>query len=325
MRVEIFLALSIMAIAVSIVVVKEYGGILISNSEASIAQKHVNFSEKDETVHELMFLRNVTNTTGKKASFAEPRLKTSNISGTSIEFVSRHDSLTNKEWWSTNASKNFLKNNLTEIINTYNLSNQSNDITDDGIKIPRLEYKIPGSELHGDGKTTIIITSSLIPSHPSLWIINETISSVSSQLLGLEADFKLIIGVVKKKKNANRPRFRQYLRALQSAFPHAQLVITRRFIGLSLNVKNCLQQVSTEFVYLLQHDMPFSRNHTINHTALIMAARDSNGYPFCVRFNKSPNWFSRINRGPCFFNKTFITYHQPSGLNFTKTAGWSDK
>jgi hypothetical protein len=327
MRVETFAALSILAIAVSILFLKEYGGTLTFYSEDSTVKKKDNSSEHYNSTNEFISFGGVENSTGINESYV---LKYSNVSSSSTgNFAQSSLELSSpKILWSSNSSKNDWNRTAIEVKEDYNISQQISDIVSNATKIHNQGHKIPDTETNRDGKTTVIITSSLIPSHPSLWIINETISSVSSQLLGLEPDFKLIIGVdglVKKKRNPNRARFRQYLRALASAFPNAQLVITRTYIGLSLNVKQCLQHVSTEFVYLLQHDMPFSRNQTINHTALIMASRDSKGVPFCVRFNKSPNWFSRVNRGPCFFDSTFMTYHEPTGLNFTKTAGWSDK
>jgi hypothetical protein len=192
------------------------------------------------------------------------------------------------------------------------------------------EYKIPNNfTTTQDGRTTVLITSNLIPSHPSLWMINETISSISSQLLGLEEDYKLIIGIdglyrkARRRDSDSRIRLQQYIQALSIEYPNATIIAHPRRIGLTSNVQICLQTITTEYMYLLQHDMPFSRMQTINHTALIQVARASQGYPFCVRFNKDPNRHRKMNRGGCFFQSTFLTNH--SGLNFMKTEGWSDK
>jgi hypothetical protein len=183
-----------------------------------------------------------------------------------------------------------------------------------------------------DGKTTVIITSNLIPSHPSLWMINETIASISSQLIGLEEDYKLIISVdglhrkFRRNNKHSRTRLRQYKQALSMAYPNATILSRSQQIGLTLNFQICLESVTTEFVYLLQHDMPFSRKYTISHTALIQVAREeTQGYPFCVRFNKDSNRYRRINRAACFFNSTLLTHSNTTGLDFIKTAVWSDK
>lgn len=187
------------------------------------------------------------------------------------------------------------------------------------------DHRIP-EETAGDGQTTVIVTSNLIPSHPSIWMINETISSVSKHLIGLGSNYRLLLPVDGYKRGVKKPdrkRFYKYLETLEQAYPDATLFINWRSVGLTKNVLTAIHNVTTEFVYLVQHDMPFIAD--INHVGLVAAARATQGYPFNVRFNKVRNIPVGINRGQCWNANTILSHHASSGLYFTKTPSWSDK
>lgn len=192
-------------------------------------------------------------------------------------------------------------------------------------KVESRDFRVPPGP-PGDGRSTVIVTSNLIPSHPSLWMINETITSIPQHLIGLEPDFQLVLAVDGPKrgtKGPDRKRFRAYVAALENTCPHANFRVTWKSAGLTRNVLvGAIQNVSTEFVYLMQHDMPFCC-HPIDHTSLIQAARATNGYPFNVRFNKIQNIPVGINRGKCWASATPLSRYE--ALEFTKTPSWSDK
>lgn len=188
----------------------------------------------------------------------------------------------------------------------------------------------------GDGRTTIIVCSNLIPSHPSIWMINRTIESVHQYLIGLEPDYKLIVtldGVNPTRKlnvtrmAADRLRLDEYVQRLTETFPRVQIVggytINNTYIGLSQNVMAALNVTDTEFMYLVQHDMPFIKE--IQHVALTGMARDvADRYPFNVRFNKNLHLLARKS-GKCFNASHQLSFHHKSGLRFVKTSFWSDK
>lgn len=188
----------------------------------------------------------------------------------------------------------------------------------------------------GDGKTTVIVCSNLIPSHPSIWMINQTIQSVARYVVNLESDYQLIITVdglrptsAATQSDDDALRLDQYVQALYHTFPHVTIVggytTNNTSIGLSRNVKSALNATRTEFIYLLQHDMPFRK--TIQHDGLAGMARSvADQYPFNVRFNKKANLvFGEKKRGACFNAKTQLNYHNATGVHFLKTSGWSDK
>lgn len=67
--------------------------------------------------------------------------------------------------------------------------------------------------------------------------------------------------------------------------------------------------------------MPFIRD--VDHINLIKTMKDYPNDLRIVRFPLNLNRRQRSNKGPCFGMKTAVDY--VNGLNFTKTAGWSDK
>lgn len=182
------------------------------------------------------------------------------------------------------------------------------------------------TEVTRDTGTSIIITSNLIPSHPSIGMINETISSLHF-LHGLSPAAPLIITVDGLKATAtidDHKRLRQYVESLQQTFhqSHITIVASPNFLHLAGNVFKAMDMVTTEFVYVLQHDQPFIRE--VNHTGLIKSMQEYPDYLRIVRFPLRN--IKRINtdkrNGECFGQNTPVDH--VNGLNFTKTPAWSD-
>jgi hypothetical protein len=218
---------------------------------------------------------------------------------------------------------------LTETLSTNNMANNSG--TSQGDDDPKwFTIPPPRNNATRNGRTTVIVTSNLIPTHPSIFMINQTIQSILKYIHGLEKDYDLVITVDGIKRSLrspqNRLRLKQYLRNLRSHYANATVLYPAiRSMGLSRNVLNALQQVHTEYVYLLQHDMPFLRD--INHSLLMETSRAAGSIPFNVRFNLRTN--QRIGpllaHSECWNATTRLSHDQQGNVEFTKTGSWSDK
>ena len=176
------------------------------------------------------------------------------------------------------------------------------------------------------GDTTIVITTSLIPAHPSIQMINDTIQSLY-HLVGLHPEAPIIV-TADFVRNGTSPehtaRFDAFLRnLLQEYGPRISILVASEYRGQSWSMYNAIQFVKTEFMYVLQHDMPFCRD--IDHTNSIKSMKE---YPNNLRMIRFPlHIVEEItglwDRRPCFAKPTPVDY--VNGLNFTKTPGWSDK
>lgn len=175
--------------------------------------------------------------------------------------------------------------------------------------------------------TTIIITSSFIPSHPSLEIIEKTIESLS-YLQGLSKTTPIIItvdGIYKKDRRWDARKSQilaQYSLALKKKYdqePHISILLEATNIRLVGNVQKAMKFVNTEFVYLVQHDMPFIA--PANHTSLIKTFHSHPDEVRLVRFSPRKTLKRRRdNLGLCG-----ETEFEANGIGLSKTHTWSDK
>ena len=150
-------------------------------------------------------------------------------------------------------------------------------------------WESPGTEQQNPAPdTTIIILSSLIPTHPSIQILNETFHSLSI-LNGLPANTPILISVdglpTKKNTPENISRLHKYVKRLRLRFrkdPHVTIINNYEYGHISNSIKVALEIVETKFIYVLQHDFKFV-NH-VNHTALVNAMEEHPNEIQCVRF-----------------------------------------
>ena len=185
-------------------------------------------------------------------------------------------------------------------------------------------------------ETAIIISTHLVPSHPSLSILKETMDSWK-YLSGLPANSQIIITVdgladntstnrksyFLLKSNENENRRQQYIAALKEEFRHREnikIMVNERHGHLGNILKNAVELLDprTEFVYILQQDLPFIRN--INHTAIVKTRREYPEYVRLVRFSHRPNPI--LNKIPCW-NQT-EPVQSVNGIHLHKTSQWSD-
>jgi hypothetical protein len=190
---------------------------------------------------------------------------------------------------------------------------------------------------HDENDVTIIVTSNLVPSHPSIRMINDTIHSLFKHAVGLSRDCPIIITIdnmiKRRSKHLYKPyeqddydRYDQYILNLQQQYQNAIIVpLAGKDQGLSWSVFHGMKHVKTRFVYLLQHDMPFLRS--IQHTAMVQTMKDHPNDLRIVRFGRKPNIYTssvqRIGGDGCWATPTPVD--SINGLRFVKTPLWSDK
>jgi hypothetical protein len=175
--------------------------------------------------------------------------------------------------------------------------------------------------------TSVIIISSLIPTHPSIQIMNETYQSLGF-LKGLSPTAPLYLAVDGLKDGASledRERLAQYVVNLKAAFNkyHQHILASDTHLHIGGNIKQAHDMVQTEYIYVIQHDFAFRRN--VDHSAIVKSMREYPDILRLVRFNKRRNAYRHADRigGNC----TYIPYpvEHINGIHFWKTNLWSDK
>ena len=115
------------------------------------------------------------------------------------------------------------------------------------------------SKTDTDTSTSIIVTSNLIPTHPSVAMINETIYSLYRHLIGLPKDVPLFLSIdgTSKKDEANKTnhaRLDQYIRNLRNAsspFQNITIIPAPRHLHIAGTVRQAMDHVKTKFVYVI--------------------------------------------------------------------------
>jgi hypothetical protein len=173
--------------------------------------------------------------------------------------------------------------------------------------------------------TSIVITSSLIPSHPSIQMINHTIQSIHHRLIGLDPNSPLIFvvdGPRLKASEKDRQKLELYVENLRNHYPHATVLAALVKRGLTRNVIYALQYVQTKYLYLIQHDLMFIFD--IDHNAIVKTMEDYPDLLRIVRFNQYRNVRRHGDqRHKCFGEQSIL--NNINGIHFTKTGHWSDK
>lgn len=160
---------------------------------------------------------------------------------------------------------------------------------------------------------TIIVTASVIPSHPSTELIEETLTSLT--YLGFK-DAPIILA----HDHSTDPRYEAYMRkvaAISSRRVNMQIVQRRDRGGLAGNVREAMQYVLTPFVMIVQHDLPFVRPINIKN---VIQDMQKNAQLKHVRFNKRRNIKLGFDAKNDLFGKELTCQH----YTYTRTPAWSD-
>lgn len=161
---------------------------------------------------------------------------------------------------------------------------------------------------------SVIITASYIKSHPSIIFIRQVIESlkfinITSEPVILAHDY------------SSEPLYLEYLQNLRDYIadkPNISIVIREIHGYLTGNVRNALEYIKTDYVLILQHDLPFIREFDIYKVIEDMKANPLLKH---VRFNKRANIKVLFDAQNNLFGK------QENGQNYfyTRTPCWSDQ
>jgi molybdopterin-guanine dinucleotide biosynthesis protein A len=113
----------------------------------------------------------------------------------------------------------------------------------------------------------------------------------------------------------------RYTQALKKKYdkPHITISCETAKINLVGNVRKAMELVETEFVYLIQHDMPFISS--VNHTALIQTFQSHPDEVRLVRFSQRRTLVRNKDQLGICGNVEF----QANGIELSKTHTWSDQ
>lgn len=165
------------------------------------------------------------------------------------------------------------------------------------------------------GSYSIIITASFIPSHPSIETIKRAIKSL--KYTNMDKDTPIILA---HDYNADS-KYTEYLKNLKTYISDKQnikLVVTDSARHLTGSVRNAFNFINTDFVLIMQHDLPFIRSFEIEK-----AIEDMKNNPEIkhIRFNKRAN----INHPRDAFNELFGYQNKSINYTYTRTPQWSDQ
>lgn len=161
---------------------------------------------------------------------------------------------------------------------------------------------------------TVVITASLIPSHPDIRFIKQTIES-------LRYIHKPDIKVILAHDYHNDPRYAKYLYNLQKYIANKKNIhiVKRNTHGcLTGNVRHAVNYVNTKYMLLMQHDLPFVRDIDMNKVI-----EDMQNHPQIkhLRFSYKPNAHEIRPKNKALFG----TILQGKHYQYMQTAIWSDQ
>ena len=166
----------------------------------------------------------------------------------------------------------------------------------------------------GISNLTVIITASFIRSHPTIKLIQETFESL--QLINMPSNTKIILAHDYNDHNDYIKYFEklnEYIKSLSNIE-----IVTRTTHGdLTGNIRNALQYVTSKYILVIQHDLPFIKKFDIQKVIYDM---DENTDIKYVRFNKRKN----IKTGFDSLNHLFGLQVKQINYTYTRTPAWSD-
>jgi hypothetical protein len=162
---------------------------------------------------------------------------------------------------------------------------------------------------------TVIITASYCPSHPSIFLIKDVLESL--RFLNLNENTPILLA----HDYNDHPKYLEYLEYLKDYIKHKSniKIVKRESNGhLTGNIRHAMQFVTTKYVLILQHDLPFIRKVNINKVM-----NDMDIYPTMkhIRFNKRKNIKAHYDGINNLFGKEIKANH----YSYTRTPAWSDQ
>ena len=161
---------------------------------------------------------------------------------------------------------------------------------------------------------SVIITASFIKSHPSIDFIKCVIESLKH--IHMDKDTQIILA----HDYSDDIRFTQYLENLEkyvSQFENIQIVVRNSHGNLTGNVRNAFRFINTEYVLIIQHDLPFIRDFEIQK---VIEDMKNNPELKHIRFNKR----STVKVASDALNDLFGKQVKSKNYIYTRTPSWSD-
>lgn len=162
---------------------------------------------------------------------------------------------------------------------------------------------------------SIIITASTIISHPSIDFIKSTIESL--KYIHMNKDTPIILA----HDYSVDSTFIEYLKNLNeyiSDKKNIQIIVRNSHGHLIGNVRNAFNFINTEYVLIIQHDLPFVREFEIEKVIQDMKINPELKH---IRFNKRANIKEKFDALNDLFGKQIISQN----YTYTRTPGWSDQ
>lgn len=164
-------------------------------------------------------------------------------------------------------------------------------------------------------RCSVIITASSIASHPAIDYIQCVMDSL--KYLDLPPSTPIILA----HDFSDRVEFADYLRNLGmycSDKPHVKIVVRDSHGHLTGNVRNAFKSITTDYVLLLQHDLPFVRGFKLGK---VIEDLDANPSLKHVRFNHRTTTKAAWDSS----NELFGKQYKAANYSYTRTPAWSDQ
>lgn len=174
-------------------------------------------------------------------------------------------------------------------------------------------------------KVTVIIAASPSPIHPSTSLIHETINSL--QLLFKDNLPKIIIthDGIPASMLSLRPSYEEYKNRIRNDFAGNQrieIIELQKHAHLTGNLLNATKLCSTEFILVVQHDLPFIKEIDLQKTINAFKSDDAIKH---MRFNREINEPYEFDCQPKNRAKYFRQLkNKNEDFFYIKTFAWSD-
>jgi hypothetical protein len=169
-------------------------------------------------------------------------------------------------------------------------------------------------EAYNMSEFTVIITSSFIPSHPSTKIIDRTLYSL--KFISADQNFPIILA----HDFSDKKQYIEYLETIKDynkKDSRISIYIRSDHGHLVGNIRNIIDKISTRYILVVQHDLPFVRGFEINK---IIEDMDEQLEIKCLRFNKRRNIKVGWDRISNIFGQQIVC----KNYTYTRTPAWSD-
>ena len=160
---------------------------------------------------------------------------------------------------------------------------------------------------------TVMITASHIKSHPSIDFIKKTMESLN--YIGIKSDTPIILA----HDGSDAVKYNKYFENLKEYVkdkPNVEIIRKETNGKLTASVRNAFKSVKTPYILVIQHDLPFVREFSIDK--VIEDMKNNPGIKY-VRFNKRKTTKRDFDNGWGFGKQL-----EGGNYTYTRTPGWSD-